>query len=134
MQTYLINDIKTFLSLIQAIVFSSGEQLFIRKKKTKLSCALQFVFARLTTIVYRWRSKKDWDKPVIGAPRVELMLNKTTTSLDRWENLHEVFLTLIKIQRNNRSKSKYSFHNFRKTYVFVFNVLLLPDGGLKRNI
>ena len=31
--------------------------------KTKRACALHFVFARLTTVVFRWRSKKDGDKP-----------------------------------------------------------------------
>ena len=41
----------------------------------------------------------------------ELMLEKITSSLDR-ENLHEVFLTMIRIQRNN--KNKYHFCNFRK--------------------
>ena len=32
-------------------------------EKTKQWCALQFVFARLTTVVFRWRLKKDGDKP-----------------------------------------------------------------------
>ena len=32
-------------------------------KKTKQWCALQFVFARLTTVVFRWRLKKDGDNP-----------------------------------------------------------------------
>ena len=43
------------------------------------------------------------------------MLDKTTSSLDR-ENLHEVFLTMINIQRNN--KNKYYFCNFEKKVGF----------------
>ena len=63
----------------------------------------------------------------------ELMLDKIT-SLDR-ENLHEVFLTLIKIQRNNKKQNRestkgYYFCNFRKK-MLVFIVLLLPHAELK---
>ena len=59
-----------------------------------------------------------------------LMLDKTTSSLDR-ENLHEVFLTMMKIQLNN--KNIYYFCNFEKK-LLVFIVLLLPQEGLKRII
>ena len=62
--------------------------------------------------------KKDGDKPAFfdrcTGVFAELMLDKITSSLDR-ENLHEVFLTLIKIQRNN--KNKYYICNFRKKNV-----------------
>ena len=51
----------------------------------------------------------------------ELMLDKTTSSLDRG-NLHEVFLTVIKIQR----KKKYSFCNFRKTCVCFYYFTTSP--------
>ena len=43
------------------------------------------------------------------------------------------FLTMIKIQRNN--KNKYNFCNFEKKKLLVFFiVLLIPHGGLKRII
>ena len=42
-------------------------------EKTKRWCALQFVFAHFTTVIFRWRLKKDGDKLsrfLIGAPRI----------------------------------------------------------------
>ena len=76
--TYDIGDILQigrFSSSGDNFVSDSGDCLFIgradfNQKKTKRLCALQFVFARLTTVIFRWKSKKDGDKPafLIGAP------------------------------------------------------------------
>ena len=75
---------------------------------------------------FQMEIKERWGQTRLFA---ELMLDKRASSVDR-ENLHEVFLTMMKIERNN--KNQYYFGNFRRKKKFVFIVLLLPHGGLKR--